>query len=179
LKIGKAMPEVIIVAGPNGAGKTSFARQFITRLDRKLSFINADEIARAIPEDVQPQSRRDIEAARSMLRRMGQLVNEQADFGIETTLSALGYLAKIRLWQSLGYRVTLIFLRLPSADHAVERVRRRVSAGGHDIPEDTIRRRFDQGLENLEMLYKPLVDSWYVYDSHEGSYVLVASTRLP
>lgn len=170
------MPEIIIVAGPNGAGKTSFARQFVTSGERTLDFVNADEIAREMPDTLQPQWRRDIEAARLMLKRMDQMATAGQDFAIETTLSALTYLGKIKTWQQLGYRVVLIFLRLPSAEHAVDRVRRRVAAGGHDIPEDTIRRRFNQGLDYLERHYKPIVDVWYVFYSIEGDYVLAETS---
>ena len=166
------MPEIIIVAGPNGAGKTSFAKQFFARSDPQLEYVNADEIARKLPESVSPQMRRDIEAARLMLKRMEELAFAGKDFVIETTLSALIYVEKVRSWQKQGYRVVLIFLRLPSADHAIERVRRRVAAGGHNIPEATIRRRFSQGLEYLEMYYKRVVDEWYIWDSLEGDFEL-------
>ncbi len=72
-------------------------------------------------------------------------------------------------------RVTLIFIRLPSAAEAVNRVRKRIAAGGHGIPEDTIRRRFTLGLENLEKHYKSAVDEWYICESLEGTYRLVGS----
>ena len=166
------MPQIIIVGGPNGAGKTSFARQFLTAPGSHMTFVNADEISRALPSDIQPQMRRDIEAARVMLRRMDALAIDRQDFAIETTLSALTYVGKVAAWRTLGYRVALIYLRLPSPDHAVERVGRRVAAGGHDIPEDTIRRRFAMGLEYLEIHYKPAVDRWYIVDSIDGSYIL-------
>ncbi len=172
------MPEIIIVAGPNGAGKTSFAKQFFARSERQLEYVNADEIARKLPESVSPQLRRDIEAARIMLKRMEELAAGRLDFVVETTLSALTYVEKIKNWQSLGYNVVLIFVRLPRAEHAIERVRRRVAAGGHGIPEPTIRRRFEQGLDYLEKHYKPIVDIWYVYDSSEGA-VTLAESSLP
>ena len=89
------------------------------------------------------------------------------------------YVGKIAAWRRNGYRVILIFIRLPSAEHAIERVRRRVAAGGHDIPEATIRRRFEMGLDNLERDYKPLVDEWYIFDSLEGSFILAESSIGP
>jgi len=61
--------------------------------------------------------------------------------------------------------VKLFFLRLPSAELAIERVAQRVRQGGHDIPPDVIRRRFASGWENFETLYKPLVDSWVLFDN--------------
>jgi predicted ABC-type ATPase len=107
-----------------------------------------------------------------MLKQIDEIAARRANFMIETTLAALTYLDKISLWRRAGYHVSLIYLRLPSADHAVERVRRRVAAGGHAIPEATIRRRFTMGLDYLDKYYKQAVDAWYIVDSLEGSYEL-------
>jgi predicted ABC-type ATPase len=164
------MPEIIIVAGPNGAGKTSFARQHVDMGLRTFTFVNADEISREL--SAKSQTQRDLQATRLMLEQIDELAARRADFMIETTLAALTYIEKIGLWQRAGYHVSLIFLRLPSADHAVERVRRRVAAGGHAIPEETIRRRFTMGLDFLDKHYKQAVDAWYIVDSLEGSYDL-------
>lgn len=84
-------------------------------------------------------------------------------------LSGRGYLRRIRQWRSDGYRVTLLFRSLPSADEAVERVRLRVSQGGHDVPEDLIRRRFELGLRNLRELYSEEVDAWVLYDGLQST----------
>jgi predicted ABC-type ATPase len=48
---------------------------------------------------------------------------------------------------------------------AIARVRQRVALGGHDVPEDVIRRRFHAGLSNFQEVYKPLVDEWVLYDN--------------
>ena len=70
-----------------------------------------------------------------------------------------------REWQELGYHVELIFLSLPDPDVAVARVAARVSQGGHNVPEDVIRRRFTLGLQNLTDIYRQLVDAWVLYDN--------------
>ena len=106
-----------------------------------------------------------------MLGRMDTFARAEQNFAIETTLAALTYVEKIKHWRKVGYHVKLIYLRLPSADHAIERVRRRIAAGGHGIPEATIRRRFTMGLDYLEKHYKPIVDEWYILESREGTYV--------
>ena len=173
------MPEIIIVAGPNGAGKTSFARQYISSTGRAFSFANADDIAREAPLAGLGQVHRDLQATRLMLRRMEEFTADRRDFVVETTLAAKSYIDKIGSWRRIGYHVTLIYLRLPSAEFAVERVSRRVAAGGHNIPESTIRRRYDLGRENLEKHYKSLVDAWYVFDSLEGSFVLAERSEMP
>jgi len=73
------------------------------------------------------------------------------------------------------FEVPLIYLRLPNPTTAVTRVRRRVQAGGHDIPQEIIHRRFAKSLQYLDNLYKPLVDEWYIWDSLEGDFRLVES----
>ena len=67
-------------------------------------------------------------------------------------------------WQQLGYWVTLVFLRVSSPEVAIQRVRQRVIEGGHDVPEDVIRRRFHAGSENFENIYRGLVDEVIIYD---------------
>ena len=68
-------------------------------------------------------------------------------------------------WQHSGYNVKLIFLQLKSADDAVNRVAQRVRQGGHNIPEATIRRRYEKGIVNFQKIYSPIVDSWTLYDN--------------
>jgi predicted ABC-type ATPase len=96
------------------------------------------------------------------------LADTQKEFMFETTLASLGYAQKIPTWQMRGYSIALIYLRLPSIERSIERVRKRVEAGGHSIPEDVIRKRFAKSLDYFENLYKPIVDEWYVWNSLEG-----------
>jgi len=83
----------------------------------------------------------------------------------ETTLSSRTLLPRIKAMQSSGYQCHLVFCWLPSADMAVMRVAKRVVAGGHSIPEDVIRRRYERGLENLFGHYLGTVDSWRIVDN--------------
>lgn len=93
----------------------------------------------------------------------------------ETTLASLTYARKVRRWREIGFRIGLIYLRLPSVEVSIERVQKRVSSGGHGIPESVIRSRFAKSLRYLEHLYKPLVDEWNVWDSVEGGFRLAQS----
>ena len=166
------MQEIIIVAGPNGAGKTSFATEYLPAAREGLFFINADEIARELADLSRSRSQLDLRAGREMLLRIEVLVRTRTEFMFETTLASLTYARKIPIWQAQGYTVALIYLRLPSVEHSIERVRRRVAAGGHDVPEDIIRQRFARSVDYLESLYKPIVDEWYIWDSLEGEFRL-------
>jgi predicted ABC-type ATPase len=160
------LPSLLIVAGPNGAGKTTFAREYLSGNKKRFEFVNADEIARGL------RSPSDLSAARIMLTRIDELVDANADLAIETTLSSRTYAPKIPQWQKRGYRASLIYIRLSSADVSLARVRKRVEAGGHDIPASALRRRFGRSEEYFATVYKPLVDSWYEWESHEGAFLL-------
>jgi|JI10StandDraft_1071094.scaffolds.fasta_scaffold01501_26 predicted ABC-type ATPase len=166
------MPRIIVVAGPNGAGKTSFANRYLPEAERPLAYVNADEIARETGFADLPPSARDIAAGREMLRRLDALADMKSDFMFETTLASRTYAARWRKWSAAGYRIELIYLRLPDVAASLARVARRVAAGGHSIPETTIRRRFERSLEYLQTLYKPLSDACYIYDSKEGDFEL-------
>ena len=163
--------KIIIIAGPNGAGKTTFAMEFLPNEADTLTFINADLIAAGL-NPLQPESEA-MQAGRLMLRMIDDRVRRGESFAFETTLSGRGYARMIREWQEQGYWVKLYFLRLPAPETSIVRVRQRVLEGGHNIPEDVIRRRFHGGWENFNSLYRDLVDEWAVYDNSEGPPVLL------
>ena len=71
----------------------------------------------------------------------------------------------------MGCHVNLIFLELPDVETAISRAAEIVRHGGHDIPENTIRRRFETGLENLHHSYKPIVDVWLHFDNAGEKYL--------
>ena len=164
MRTGAETPrKILILAGPNGAGKTTFAREFLPGDAECPTFVNADLIAAGLspfaPETVA------LRAGRVMLEEIERHVAQGVSFAVETTLSGRGYARLIPRWRAQGYRVELFFLSLPNAEAAIARVAERVSQGGHNIPEATIRRRFDTGLANLRQLYAPLVHSWALYDN--------------
>ncbi len=106
-----------------------------------------------------------LEAGRLVLHKMDEFIGEEATFGFETTLSGTGYASRIRKMKETGYRIVLFYLRVPSADFAVARVRSRVIEGGHDVPEEDIRRRFTKSWANFESIYQDLADKWIVFDN--------------
>ena len=158
------MKKILIIAGPNGAGKTTFARDFLPAEAQTLRFINADLIAAGLAP-FNPESAA-FKAGRLMLEEIDECVDAGHSFAFETTLSGLVYLKKIPMWKVHSYQVKLWFLSLPNEDIAVSRVAHRVQQGGHNIPEDVIRRRFKAGLANFHDRYNKAVDSWAIFDSY-------------
>jgi predicted ABC-type ATPase len=166
-----AKQKIVIIAGPNGAGKTTFARQFLPREADCPIFVNADLIAAALAPFA-PETAA-IRAGRLMLEEINNHVRRGESFAFETTLSGLMYARLIPTWQALGYRVKLMYLRLPNPEMAVARVAYRVAQGGHFIPEAVIRRRFDAGWHNFNSKYKLLVNAWSLYDNSQPEAVLI------
>lgn len=169
------MSTAILLAGPNGAGKTTFASEHLPDGARGFAFVNPDEIARELGGTL-TAAERDMQAGRIVLQRLDALVTARADFVAETTLSSRLYARRIPAWKAAGYRVALIYLKLPDAEASVARVARRVSHGGHGIPEEDLRRRYGRSLFNLEIVYKPIVDDWRVWTGQDGRFELLESS---
>jgi predicted ABC-type ATPase len=163
--------KIIIVAGPNGAGKTTFARQFLPREADCPQFINADLIAAGL-SPFRPKAA-ELRAGRILLAEISSKVARRESFAFESTLAGRGYARSIPRWQAAGYHVKIVFLSLPDAELAIARVAARVAQGGHDVPEDAIRRRFKTGLDNFRWIYRPLADAWVLYDNSGAQPVLL------
>jgi len=161
---------IVIIAGPNGAGKTTFAREFLPNEAACLNFVNADLIAAGLSPFAPEQAA--FAAGRIMLASIKNHVRRGENFALETTLSGLIYTQMIPLWQAAGYAVKLIFLSLPNAELAAQRVAARVAQGGHNIPLATIQRRFVAGRHNLAR-YKLLVNRWELYDNSAAPPILL------
>lgn len=154
---------IIILAGPNGAGKTTYAKTFLPNEAHLKNFINADLIAAGL-SPLQPDLAY-TQAAKLMTEMINSFVKEGKSFAIESTLSGRSYVQKIRNWQSEVYRVTIIILTFADTQSAINRVTERVKHGGHAIPEDVIRRRFEAGFKNFLEIYSKLADLWLMYDN--------------
>ena len=165
-------PNLYIIAGPNGAGKTTASYTLLPEMLNCINFVNADEIARGLspfsPGTV------DVQAARIMIQRTDELLKEGADFAIETTLATRSYVQLVRRAHDRGYKVHLLFFCLESPEQAVQRVAQRVKEGGHNVPEDVIRRRFRLGIANLVNLFIPICDSVLVFNNTNTPARLIA-----
>ncbi len=162
----RSPPGLVALAGPNGAGKSTAGPALLKETLGITEFVNADVIARGISAFAPEKAA--FSAGRIMLHRMEELADRRASFAFETTLAGRSHAGWIQELVEAGYEFHLLFLWLPSADFAVQRIRDRVRLGGHAVPEDTIRRRYRAGLRNFFRIYRPLAANWQVYDNSGG-----------
>jgi predicted ABC-type ATPase len=158
-----AEKKIVIIAGPNGAGKTTFAREFLPQEAGCPEFVNADLIAAGL-SPFNPGAAA-FRAGRLMLEEIGRHAAAGRNFAFESTLSGLTYVRMIDEWRGAGYTVKILFLSLASPEAAIARVASRVLQGGHDVPEATIRRRYEAGLRNFRNRYRHRVDYWQLFDN--------------
>ena len=166
------LSKLYIIAGCNGAGKTTASFTILPEILGCKEFINADEIAKGL-SPFQPESVA-VQAGRIMLARMDELLQKGETFAFETTLATKSYKQKIEWAQANDYEVTLLFFWLDSPNIAKKRVAQRVAEGGHNIPLETIERRYYNGIANLFTIYIDMVDICYIFDNSEGRKELIA-----
>jgi predicted ABC-type ATPase len=169
------VPNLFVIAGPNGAGKTTYVRDFLPQEMRCREFVNADLIAAGLSPFAAEKA--SFEAGRIMLRRLRDLAARREDFSFETTLSGRAYAPLFRELRAAGYFIQLDFLWIPHLDITRNRVRQRVTKGGHNIPDDVQLRRFHLGVRNLAELYRPLLDHWRLFDNTGDHPHLVAQEK--
>ena len=166
------MANLYIIAGCNGAGKTTASYTVLPEMLHCKEFVNADEIAKGL-SPFQPETV-SFQAGRIMLQRIDELIKSNADFAFETTLTTLSYRQTINAAKRKGYNITLLFFWLNDVKLAIERVKTRVAEGGHNIPEETIIRRYNKGVQNLLTIFVDLCDYWLVIDNSNTPYFFIA-----
>ena len=166
------MPRLYIISGCNGAGKTTASYSLLPEMLECSEFVNSDEFAKSLsPFDPSLAS---IQASRYMLMKIRYLLKKEKDFAIETTLATRTLLKIVKNAQAAGYTVTLLYFWLNSPELAVERVRARVEAGGHNIPEETIRRRYQVGVDYFFHIYAPISERWILADNSQIPFRVIA-----
>lgn len=166
------MPNLYVISGCNGSGKTTASYTILSEMLQCRNFVNSDEIARGLSPFNLPGAA--IDAGRVMVKKIRELTAAKGDFAFETTLAVRSYAKLIENTRKKGYDITLIYFWLNHPDLAVERVKNRVEAGGHNIPENVIRRRYWSGIHNLFHLYMPLTDRWLLINNSDTPATLIA-----
>ncbi len=114
-----------------------------------------------------------LSAARLMLAEIDRLAAAKVDFAFESTLSGRAYLSRLERLKARGYHLEIVFLRVASPRLALKRIAARVRQGGHGVPKTDVLRRFGRGWKNFTSLYRPLADTWAVYENSGVKPVLI------
>jgi predicted ABC-type ATPase len=138
--------------------------------------MNADEIARGLsplrPEIVA------LKAGRVLLEEVRELISRRESFALESTLSGKSYLALLRHAKESGYLVEVHYMLIPSTRAAIQRVRVRVKKGGHHVPPDDIRRRFERSGNLFVGEYAQLADRWRLWGNANPPAKMLANSEL-
>ncbi len=166
------MPKLYIISGCNGSGKTTASYTLLPEMWECKYFVNSDEFAKGLsPFDPDKAS---LSAGRFMVKRINYLLERKEDFCIETTLSSRTLMNTIETARGYGYTITILFFWIDNVELAIQRVKARVTAGGHNVPEPTIRRRYRSGLRHFFEDYMPVSDRWMLADNTTVPFKLIA-----
>ena len=168
-------PTLYIIAGPNGAGKTTFAKEFLPHYAHCENFVNADLIAQGL-SPFSPEAA-GLKAGRLLLKQIHEFAERRADFAFETTLAGKTYIRLLQKLKRQGYVIHLFFLWIPSVELALVRIKDRVAQGGHHVPAADVRRRFGRSVQNFFNVYRPLLDSWTMFDNSTTRPSLIAEEK--
>lgn len=166
------MPKLYIISGCNGSGKTTASYTLLPEMWECKYFVNSDEFAKGLsPFDPDKAS---LSAGRFMVKRINYLLERKEDFCIETTLSSRTLMNTIETARGYGYTITILFFWIDNVELAIKRVAARVTSGGHNVPEPTIRRRYRSGLRHFFEDYMPVSDRWMLADNTTVPFKLIA-----
>ncbi|HMD33143.1 MAG TPA: zeta toxin family protein [Candidatus Acidoferrales bacterium] len=165
-------PAVYIIAGPNGAGKTSFAEEFLPLYIDSKRFVNPDLIAKGL-SPFAPEAEA-FQAGRLVIQQIRSYIHRRDDFSFESTLSGRGHLALIQLAKEHGYIVRISYIWVSSTALSLLRIQKRFAEGGHTVPKDDVIRRYGKSIRNFLVHYRPLADSWAMFDNSEEGFREIA-----
>lgn len=163
-------PRLTLVAGANGSGKTTLTSD--ERFFREIPLLDPDSIAKALQSSM--PSTFPIAAARRVLKSAKEHISRRESFAVETTLAGKHYLQMMLDARVRGFEVVLVYIGTESVEINLARIKNRVLAGGHDVPESDVRRRYQRSFKSLVTAIER-ADHIILFDnSTEDGYRLVA-----
>lgn len=160
-----------IIAGANGSGKSTLAEVLLK--EKGLEFLNADEIAKEIsPNAINSVP---ISAGKEYFKRLNTFLKLDKSFAIESTLSGNNITGIIEKAKQLNYKIILVYSFLQNCTVCIERVKKRVKNGGHNVPDEDIIRRYYKSIINFWDKYRFKTDEWTLfYNGYDYAPIIVS-----
>ena len=169
---GEVRPLLHIIAGPNGVGKSTFSARYVPTLDHPVDLVNPDDLGQGAPDQNHPKG--PVSIARDVVTKINRLFADRNSFVLETTLSGMMQLRLAQRAIEQGWEVKVVFICVDSIELSTKRIQSRVDAGGHDVPESAVRRRFSRSICNLYKLVG-VAHAIAIYDNSQTDFNLVAT----
>jgi predicted ABC-type ATPase len=188
--VTKIPPRFVIIAGPNGAGKSTIANAPDAQsLLGDTPAINPDDHASKFRREHSVDAANLLAVIQTELG-VWKAIAEGRSVAVETVLSTDKYLGALRAARMRGFQTILIYIAVPTVDYSIQRVRTRVEAGGHDVPETKIRKRWPRTLANFVLFMNEAEDVALFSNAgatpvlvgarnHGGAFELYDSAELP
>ena len=149
-----------IIAGVNGVGKSSLTGVLSRDKSDLGMIIDTDSITRQLGGSK-------LGGGKEAVRRIENCLNSGVNFTQETTLSGVRTLKTVQTAREKGYRINLYYVAVNSADESLRRIENRVRKGGHDIPAEDVKRRYQSRFSDL-LKVLPYCDTAQFYDNENG-----------
>ncbi len=169
-------PTLTLIAGANGSGKTTLTR-WNSKLFKEIPLLDPDAIANTLQTSA--PARFPVAAGRHVLKSASEHLKKAESFVVETTLAGKNYLQMMLGARKRDFEIVLVYIGTENVEINLARIRNRVLAGGHDVPEEDVRRRYNRSFENLPIAIKRADHTILFDNSAEEGYRLIAilSTR--
>lgn len=160
-------PRLVVFAGPNGSGKSTITNQFQQSPQFPNKYINADEIALTLNEE--NPTRKAYQAAIMAEEQRQNSISQKESFAFETVMSHPSKLKLLEQAKDAGYQVELVFVATSDPEVNVDRVKLRAAEGGHDVPENKIRSRYQRSIELLPKAAE-IANRTSIFDNTQQAY---------
>ena len=166
------MPTLTVIAGPNGSGKSTITASL--DFDGRLNLLDPDAVARRL--DPADPRRAAITAGREVILRTRDYLDKRTSFALETTLASKATFETLREARRLGFAVRFFYIALDQPERNIRRVKERVASGGHDVPDDDVRRRYLRSLAHAPEAIR-LSHVATVYDNSSDEHTKMLEVR--
>ena len=164
------LPRLTIIAGANGCGKSTLTSR--SSFIYKTPLLDPDAISKVLQPSIPGAPA--VAAARQVLISAGKHIDKRESFAVETTLAGKHYLQMMVDARIRGFEIVLVYIGTESVEINLARIRNRVLAGGHDVPESDVRRRYRRSFGNLPIAIDRADHTVLFDNSTEEGYRLVA-----